>query len=282
MIEEFTSTAYKAHPYGQPTVGHMSDLQSFTRQDAIDLYARYYVPGNVVFVLVGDIDPAEVETLAKKYFGKWKVGPVPEPVRTVEPPQIAERRVTLTDPGQPILGIGYHKPEAQHPDDAVFDVMTEILANGRSSRLHQRMVKEDKSAIAVGAFAGYPGVLYPGLVLAFAIPAKDFTAADCEATILSEVEKLKEGDISAEELEGAKTRIKANWIRQVRNNTGLATMLCRSEVILDSWEEGLAYPMQVDAVTLDDLQRVANEYLTTQNRTVGSVVTEEKGADDAS
>lgn len=282
LIEEFGSTAYKAHPYGQPTVGHMSDLQAFTRQDAIELYNKYYVPGNVVFVLVGDVYPDQVQDLAKKYFGKWEEGPVPEPVRTVEPPQIAARRVTLEDPGQPILAMGYHKPAAKDPDDAAFDVLTEILANGRSSRLHQRMVKEDQTAIAVGAFAGYPGVLYPGLFLTFAIPAKGYTAADCESTILSEIEKLKEGDITPEELEGAKTRIKANWIREVRNNTGLASMLCRSEVILDSWEEGLAYPMEVDAVTLEDLQRISTEYLTTENSTVGSVVTEEEGADDAS
>ncbi len=282
MIEEFVTTAYKAHPYGQPTVGHMSDLQSFTRGDAVDLYEKYYVPGNVVFVLVGDVDPAEVQTLAKKYFGKWKEGPVPEPVRTVEPPQIAERRVTLIDPGQPFLGIGYHKPDAKDPDDVAFDVLSQIFAQGRSSRLHQKMVKEDKSAIAVFAFGGFPGVLYPGLFLTIAVPAKGFTAADCEKTILAEIENLKEGTITAEELDAAKTQIKANWIREVRSNTGFANMLCTSEVIMDSWKDGLAYPMEIDAVTLDDLQRIANEYLITKNRTTGLVVTEEKGADDAS
>jgi predicted Zn-dependent peptidase len=282
LIEDFGCMAYKAHPYGQPTVGWMSDLNSFTRLDAIELYNQYYVPGNVVFVLVGDVDPVEVQGFAEEYFESWEVGPVPEPVRTVEPEQLGERRVTLVDPGQPILAIGYHKPDGLDADDAAFDVLTEILANGRSSRLHQRMVKDDKSAIAVGAFTGYPGVLYPGLFLAFAVPAKGYTAAQCEVTILEEIEKVQEGDISLEELDSAKTRIKANWMRQVRSNTGMANMLCTSEVILGSWEKGLQYPLDIDAVTLEDLQRISLEYLTAQNRTVGSVVTEEKGADDAS
>ncbi|HKI84561.1 MAG TPA: pitrilysin family protein [Candidatus Krumholzibacteria bacterium] len=282
LLEEFITTAYKAHPYGQPTVGHMSDLEAFTRKDALKFHAKYYVPGNVVMCLVGDVDPKEVQSLAKKYFGPWKAAPVPEPVRTVEPPQIAERTVTLKDPGQPLLVMGYHKPAASSPDDAAFDVLTEVMANGRSSRLYKKLVKEEQSAVSVGAFTGFPGQLYPGLFLTFAVPAKGFTAAQCESSILKEFDKAKSGDITAEELEGAKTRLKANWIRQVRSDTGMAQTLCSAQVILGDWQKALSYPSEVDAVTLDDLQRLCKTYLIEKNLTVGTIVTEEKGAEDAS
>ncbi|MFQ5719923.1 MAG: M16 family metallopeptidase, partial [Acidobacteriota bacterium] len=167
LVEEFLAAAYLAHPYGQPTVGHRSDLQSFTREDALDFYDKYYVPSNVVMCLVGDVDPQRVRQLAEKYFGDWKREPTPEPVRTVEPPQKGERRVVVRDPGQPFYIIGYHKPAATDPDDAAYDVLVELLANGRSSRIHKRLVKEEKKAVAVGALTQFPGLLYPGLLVAF-------------------------------------------------------------------------------------------------------------------
>ncbi len=282
LLEEFVTTAYKAHPYGQPTIGHMSDLEAFTRADARAFRDKYYVPGNIVFCLVGDVDPVQVKKLARKYFGSWKKAPVPEPVRTVEPEQIAMREVTLKDPGQPLLVMGYHKPAKNDPDDAAFDVLTAVLANGRSSRLYKKLVKEDKSAVQLGAFTSFPGELYPSLFLVFAIPAKDFTADQCETTILDEIEAIKRGEISPEELQSAKTRLKANWIRGMRSNMGLARNLCSDEIVLGDWRKGLQYPQEIDAVTLDDLTRLANRYLIEKNLTVGRIVTEKKEAKDES
>ncbi len=282
LLEEFVATAYKAHPYGQPTIGHMSDLEAFTRGDARAFRDKYYVPGNVVFCLVGDVDPAQVQKLAKKYFGSWKKAPVPEPVRTVEPEQIAMRTVVLEDPGQPLLVMGYHKPAASDPDDTAFKVLTEVLANGRSSRLFRRLVKEDKSAVQLGAFVGYPGELYPSLFLIYAVPSKGFTAEQCENTIFEEIEAIQDGQITAAELQSAQTRLKANWIRSMRSNTGLARRLCGDEIILGDWKKGLDFAREVDAVTVDDLTRLAQHYLIKKNLTVGTIVTEKKEAKDAS
>jgi predicted Zn-dependent peptidase len=282
LLEEFEAAAYMVHPYGQTGIGCMSDLEAFTRQDAQDFHDKYYVPGNVVFCLVGDVDPDQVKSLAKKYFGSWKAAPVPEPLRTVEPEQLGERTVTIEDPGQPLLVMGYHKPAAKSPDDAAFDVLTEVLANGRSSRLYKRLVKEEKSAVSLGAFTGFPGQLYPGLFLTFVVPAKGFTAAQCEKSVLDELEKAKGGDITAEELAGAKTRLKAQWIRGMRSDTGMGRSLCSAEIVLGSWDRALTYPTEIDAVTLDDLTRLCKTYLIEKNLTVGSIVTEKKGADDAS
>jgi predicted Zn-dependent peptidase len=281
LIEEFLGICYLGHPYGQPLVGHISDLKSFTRQDAIAFYKKNYVPGNIVMCLVGDVNPDEVQELAQKYFKDWEKAPVPEPVRTVEPPQRGERTVTIRDPGQPILAMAYHKPDISDPDTAVYDVLTALVANGRSSRLHQRLVKDEKKAIAVGAITEIPGRLYPGLFLLFAVPAKGVTAADCEASVLEEIDKLKKEPVPATELEAVVTRMKADRIRELRSNQGFASALLEAEVLTGDWHKALTYTLELEAVTPADLQRVAQKTFTYSNRSVGSIVTE-KGEDDAS
>lgn len=283
LIEEFMAICFLGHPYGQPTVGHMSDLNKFTREEAMDLYERYYVPGNIVIGLVGDVDPDEARELAEEYFGDWEEAPLPEPVRTVEPEQRGERRVAIEDPGQPFFLVGFHKPSIHHPDAMAYEVMTSLLANGRSSRLHQRLVKEEKKAVAVGAITQFPGQLYPGLFLLFTVPAKGVKALELEEAVLAEFERMKEEPVSQEELDGVKTRMKANFIRSVQSNTGMAARLVGAEILQDDWTKGLSYPLDVEAVTAEDLQRIAKETFVESNRNIGYIITEEEeGADDAS
>ena len=280
LIEEFLTASYKGHPYGQPTVGHMSDLQSFTREDALDFYEKHYPPSNLVICLAGDVDPKEVQKYAEKYFGDWSSdAPHPEPVRTVEPPQISERRIVMEDPGQPFYLVGYHKPAADHPDARAYEVLTSLFANGRSSRLHERLVKDEKKAIQVGAITQLPGELYPGLFLVYAVPSKDVGALDCEAAIFEELERLQNEPISAEELEGVKTRMRANWVRSMTSNQGMAGTLLQGELVLGNWERALDYGLELDAVTAADLQRIAQETFTKQNRTIGYIITEEEDED---
>ena len=282
MIEEFLAMSYIGHPYGRPLVGYQSDLEHFTRAQAMELYEKYYVPSNVVIGLAGDVDPAEVEALAKRTFGKWKSGLTPPRVHTVEPPQRGERRVAMRDPGQPFLVLGYHKPDMFDPDDPAFDVLTELFANGRSSRLHERLVKEEKKAVAVGAITQIPGELYPGLFMVFVVPSKGVSALECEQSTLDELERFKNELVSAEELEGVKTRMKANFIRQMRSNFGMAASLVQAELFEDDWRQGLLYPTEIDAVTAADIQRIAIDTFVESNRNVAYIITEEEGADDAS
>jgi predicted Zn-dependent peptidase len=264
-------------------VGHMSDLQSFTRRDAVDFYKKYYPPSNIVICLSGDVYPDQVKKLAKTYFENWISDmPQPEPVRTVEPVQRAERRVVMDDPGQPFYLVAYHKPAGSHPDARTFDLITNLVANGRSSRLHQRLVKEEKKAVQVGAITEIPGELYPGLFLIYAVPGKDVTALECEGAIFEELDRLKHEPISAEELEGVKTRMRANWVRSMRSNQGMAGGLLGAELIMGGWERGLDYGLELDSVTAADIQRVAAEAFISSNRTVGYIVTEQEDADDAS
>ncbi len=277
LLEEFMGIAYMAHPYGREVVGFMSDLQALTRAQAEAFFEKYYEPSNLTIAIVGDVDPERIKTLATKYFGRVPSGPKPDPVETVEPPQLGERRVVVEDAAQPFVLIGYHKPSIHHPDDAVFDAITDIVGMGRTSRLYKSLVKEKKIAMAASGFQGMPGVKYPNLFLFYAVPARGHTNEECEEAIYTEIERLKSELVSPEELAKAKTRARASLIRQLDSNSGLAAQLTFYEVITGDWRNLFGQLDKIDKVTAEDIQRVAGEYFTTKNRTVGIIKTTEAG-----
>lgn len=277
LLEEFMGLAYKAHPYGDEVVGHMSDIETLTRAEAETFFEKYYAPSNLTISIVGDVDPDRARELAEKYFGRIPSGPKPDPVETVEPPQLGERRVVIEDKAQPFILIGYHKPDVHHPDDAVFDALTDIVGMGRTSRLFTSLVKEKKIAVYASGFQGMPGNKYPSLFLFYAYPARGRTNQESEEAIYEEIEKLKNELVSPEELAKAKTRARASLVRQLASNSGLAAQLTFYHVITGDWRNLFKQLDKIDEVTAGDIQRVAKEYFTTKNRTVGIIKTIEAG-----
>lgn len=275
LMEEFLAIAYKAHPYGEPVVGHMSDLETMTRSEAKVFFDKYYAPSNLTIAIVGDVDPDEVRKLAEIYFGRISGGSKPDPVETVEPGQLGERRVTVEDPAQPFVLIGYHKPGINHPEYAVFDALTDILGVGRTSRLYKSLVKDRQIAVSASAFQGMPGDKYPGLFLFYAVPARGHTPAACEEAIYEEIEKLRTELVSQEDLEKAKTRARAGLIRALASNRGLASQLTFYEVVTGDWRNLFQQLDRINKVTVEDIQRVAREYFNKKNRTVGLIETQQ-------
>lgn len=273
LVDEFTALAYKAHPYGQSPIGYISDLAALSREQALEFYRKHYSPNNLTAAIVGDVEPQEVMRLAELYFGRLPNMSSPEPLVTVEPPQLGEKRLEIEDPSQPAIIIGYHKPDAKHPDDAVFDAITDLLAGGRTSRLYKKLVKEKKISLTVGAFPGYPGYKYPGLFIFFALPAKGHSNAECEAEILAEIERMKDELVSLEELEPVKTRAKAALVRALDSNSGMASLLCYSQVITGDWKNLFKQLDKINKVTPEDIKRVMNQYFEKSNRTVAQLVT---------
>ncbi len=269
LLEEFMGIAYKAHPYGDQVVGHMSDIETLTRAEAKAFFEKYYAPSNLTIAIVGDVDPDQITELAEKYFGRIPSGPKPDPVETVEPPQLGERRVVVEDPAQPFVLIGYHKPDVHHPDDAVFDALTDIVGTGRTSRLYKSLVKEKKIAVYASGFQGMPGNKYPSLFLFYGVPARGHTNQESEDAIDVEIERLKTEPVTPEELAKAKTRARAGLVRQLASNSGLAAQLTFYHVITGDWRNLFRQLDKIDKVTAEDIQRVAKEYFTTKNRTVG-------------
>ena len=276
LLEEFLAVAYKAHPYGDNVVGHMSDIATLTRGEAKAFFEKYYAPSNLTIAIVGDVDPDQIRELAEKYFGRIPSGPKPDPVETVEPPQLGERRVVVEDPAQPFVLIGYHKPDVHHPDDAVFDTLTDIVGMGRTSRLYKSLVKEKQIAVYASGFQGMPGNKYPSLFLFYAVPARGHTNAESEDAIDAEIERLKTELATPEELAKAKTRARASLVRQLASNSGLASQLTFYHVLTGDWRNLFKQLDKIDKVTAEDIQRVAKEYFITKNRTVG--VTKTMGA----
>ena len=275
LIEEFQSIAYKAHPYGVTGVGHMSDIEYYSRLEADAFRKKYYVPSNMVVAIVGDVKPKEIFKMCDKYFGDIPYSPPPDRIATVEPEQLGERRMVIEDPSQPFYIVGWHIPEGTHPDRPALDALIDYMASGRTSILYKRLVKEQKAALQVAAFAGFPGDKYPSMLAAYAMPTAEHTNQEIEDEIFKAVEELKTDLIPQEEIDKIKARAKAQFINQLNSNMGLAMQLAGYQTQWGNWRELFRTLDGINAVTAEDIQRVAKQYLTDKNRTVCQIVTAE-------
>jgi len=271
LFEQFMATAYVAHPYGQPVVGWPSDLESFSMTDAQAYYKKYYVPADMIVTLVGDVKASEVMPVIEKYFGRLPAGPKPDPLRTVEPPQNAERIVILHETSQPVFIEGYHKPSAKDKDDAVYDALQDLMSNGRTSRLYRSLVRDKKIAAQTGGFNGFPGSKYPNMFVFYAISTPGHTPDETRDAIHTEIERVRNQDISDEELKMIKTRAKADLLRRLGDDQGLAFQLGTAQSLYGDWRELFRHVDAIDKVSKADIRRVANATFVESNRTVGMI-----------
>ena len=276
LFEMFTSVAYIAHGYGMPNIGYMSDLQRFTRDDAKAFYAKHYVPANITVTIVGDVNTKKALPMLRKYFGRLPAGEKPAPPRTIEPRQIAEKTIVMPDAAQPVYAEAYHRPAATHPDNAIYDAISDVLSSGRTSRLHRSLVRDKQIAAGAAAFNGFPGDKYPTLMLFFALPTPGSSNEQIKAALREEIERLKTEPVSAEELKMVKTKAKAGLIRSLRSNGGIAAQLATAHVQYGDWREIFNQVTKIEAVTAEDIMRVANETFVKTNRTVGMIVNDQE------
>ena len=273
LVEQFLGTAFDANPYHRPTIGYASDLQAFSATDALNFFRQYYLPSNMVIALVGDLDPDQVMPIVERYFGQIPAKPKPTELTTVEPPQNSVREVKLNDPAQPFYVEGYHRPSYLDPDDAVYDAITDILSNGRTSRMYRALVRDQKIAAAAAGFSGFPGTKYSHLFAFYGVPLPGHTNQEIQKAIQDEIVKLKTQDVTDEELQMFKTRTKADLIRGLASNEGLAQQLAIYQTRYGDWRELFRYLDKVDKVTKADIRRVANKVFQDDNRTIGTIET---------
>jgi predicted Zn-dependent peptidase len=271
LVEEFLAIAYKVHPYGLPPVGYMSDLQNITRPDAVDFFKKYYQPSNMVMAIVGDVDAKEMKRLAETYFARIPSAPKPEPLRTLEPEQKFERRVTVKLQAQRVLLIGYHKPDKNDPDAAVYDTLGSVLSEGRSSRLQREIVQNQKLAVAAFGFPGFPGEKYPNLFIFGGFTAPGKTNEELEKSMMAQIERTKTELVTKEELEGVKNRFRAGMMGLFKDNTSMASEMAQWETLTGDWRNMFRYLDQLEKVTPEDIQRVAKLTFTDGNRSVGII-----------
>jgi len=271
LVEQFESAAFVAHPYHRPIVGFMSDLQSFSATDAQRFFDKYYIPANMTVSVVGDVKTAEVMPLLEKYFGRLPGKPKPEELATVEPPQMAERRVVLYDQAQPFFIEGYHRPDYRDKDDVVYDAISDLLSNGRTSRLYRGLVRDKKIAAQTAGFGDFPGQKYPNLFVFYAVPLPGHSNKEMEDAIHAEIERLKTEDITDDELKMVKTRAKAGLLRSLAENEGLAQALGTTQARYGDWRELFTDIDHIDKVTKEDIRRVSNQTFVNTNRTIGVI-----------
>jgi len=275
LMEQFQNLAFIASGYHHSTIGYMSDIENISRQDCADFYEKYYVGSNFTVVVVGDVTLEEVQKYAKKYFGKVPPG-APAVMETFEPDQLGERRFVMRDPAHPFVMMGFKVENINHPDDAVYDAIADILGQGRTSRLYSQLVKKDKIAVQAMSFAGFPSKRYRNLMGIFGVPAKDVSAAELEQAILVEIDKLVAEGVTQEELDGVKQRSRASFIRGLRSNGGMSGQLAYYQAQTGDWRNLFREVEAIEAVTVEDIQRVAAEIFVEANRTVALIEHEEE------
>jgi predicted Zn-dependent peptidase len=271
VVEQFTEEAFAAHPYHRPTIGWISDLNSFSATDAQNFFDKYYVPANMVVAVVGDVKTAEAMPIVEKYFSRIPARPKPDTATTTEPPQNSERTVVLREQSQPFYIEGYHRPDYRSPDDQVYNAITDLMSNGRTSRLYRALVRDKQIASDSEGFSGYPGNKYPQLFAFYAFPIPGHKPQEVGDAIHAEIERLKKEDISDEELKMIKTRAKASLIRSLGSNDGLAFALGQYQSRYDDWRELFRSVEKIEKVTKADIRRVANQTFVPENRTVGII-----------
>jgi predicted Zn-dependent peptidase len=273
LLEQFVTAAFQAHPYHRPTIGWPADLNTFSATDAAEFFHKYYIPSNMVVAVVGDLKASTALPILEKYFGRLPAREEPDERTTTEPPQSAERRVVLREQSQPLYLEGYHRPDYRSPDDAVYDAIADLMSDGRTSRLYRSLVRDKKIASDSAGFTGLPGNKYPHLFAFYAFPMPGHTTQEVADAIHAEIEKLKTQDISDAELKMIKTRAKANLLRSLGNNEGLASELALFQTRYGDWRELFHSVDRIDKVTKADIRRVANETFVATNRTVGIIET---------
>jgi predicted Zn-dependent peptidase len=278
LIEQFITTAYSAHEYHRPGIGWMSDLNSFSATDAQNFFDKYYIPANLVVAVVGDVKTADTLALLQKYFGRIPAKPKPDETTTTEPPQNSERRVVLREAAQPLHLEGYHRPDYKSKDDAVYDAIADLMSSGRTSRLYRALVRDKKIASYSAGFSGLPGNKYPHLFAFYAFLLPGRTTQEAADAIHAEIDRLKNEDISDDELKMIKTRAKANLIRGLDSNEGLAGQMAIYQSRYGDWRELFKSVDRIDQVTKADIRRIAAQTFIPDNRTVGIIETKQAPA----
>ena len=273
LIEQFLATAYVAHPYGRSSVGWPSEVGQINATEAMDFHKAYYVGSNIVVAIVGDVSKADLPML-EKYFGRVPAGPKPEEMTTVEPPQFTEKSVVIKEQTQPFYIEGYHRPSYHDPDDAVYDAISDIMSNGRVSRLYRSLVEQQQIAAEAEGFSPFPGDKYPSLFSFYAVPLPGHTTGEMREAIHKEIDKLKSTDVTDAELQMYKTRTRADLLRGLANNQGLANTLAEYQTRYGDWQELFLQLDKVDKVTKADIRRVANKIFVESNRTYAEIDTQ--------
>ncbi len=274
--EAVDELAYKNFAYSHSVIGSLDDLRAATVDDVAQFFKTYYAPNNAVLAIAGDVKTADCLAKVKKYFESIPRQPAPAAVDMVEPAQTEERRLTLDDPLARLarIDIVYHIPQSLTPDADALSVLATVLSSGRSSRFYDTIVRQKQLSSSVYASAGESRG--PGLfrVQGMVMPGK--SVGDLEKAVYEEIEKVKAGPIENWEIEKARNQALRSFVNTLGSSLMRAILLSQLAVYYD--DPGLINTryQRLSSIKAADVQRVAKQYLTAENRSV--VITNPKPA----
>ena len=267
LLVALAAAAFQAHPYRNPVTGWPSDLAGLRRTEARAFLDKYYVPGNTVISIVGDINAAEAKTMAAKYFGSWTARPLPLLLRTSEPPQPGPKVVTMESPQNPIAVVGYKRPGETDKDDAAFDLLRIILGEGKGGLLQKELIADKRLAQRVDAIAAFPAGRYPSLFVFVLVPAPGHSVEENQKALEEFLNRLKLQPWETNILTRARAQARAIYLNHLAGSSGLAAMLASYEGSYGDWHKLFASTDEVNKVTSEDLQRVLIKYFIPTGRT---------------
>ncbi len=275
LMQELEAGAFKVHPYRNPVVGWLQDVERATAEQQQAYYHRYYQPNNAILVMAGDFDTDRVMARVSTLFGSIPAGPAPAPMLLQEPPQRGERRLVVRWRSKvPRLSIAYHAPEIAHPDTYLLQVLAVVLAEGKASRLYQRMVEREQSVTFVSAEFGE--AKDPTLFHIRSEARGDHSIDEVEASIYDELKQVAANGVSAPELDRAKHQIEAHFILSRERTLDQAILLGQMETI-GNLEYVDSYVRNISSVTREQVAEVCERYLNENNRTVGLLLSDGSG-----
>ncbi|MCX5918950.1 MAG: pitrilysin family protein [Deltaproteobacteria bacterium] len=271
LMEQLEATAFQVQPYHWPIIGWMEDIMRITLEDLKRHYQTYYSPANSFLVAVGDFKKGEMLSRIEKTFGSIPPGTAQKQEKPQDPPQTGERRISLRKEAQlPFLVMGYRVPNLHHPDAYVLEVISAILSGGKSSRFYQKLVLEKELVLEADAENSLLSK-DPALFYVYATPLPGKQVGEVEKALEEEIERLQKEPVDKRELEKVKNQLESSFIYSQDSLFFQAMLLARYE-IAQSWKVIDQYLPLIQRVTPEDIQRVARQYLISDNRTAGTLI----------
>ncbi len=271
-FEQFNATAYAASPYRNPVIGWAGDIDSLDVETLRDWYRMWYAPNNAILVVVGAVEPDAVFALAAKHFGALAAGPALQPRPREEPEQQGEKRLVVAAPAtEPYLLMGWKTPALrtaeQEWEPYALEMLVSVLDAGSSARFSRELVRGER--IAASAGASYNAFTrLPGMLLIDATPATGTSIETLEQAILAHIERLQAEPVSEQELARIRSQLIADKVYERDSVFYQAMLLGQFEAVGLGWERIDPLIERLSAVTPEQIQAVAQRYLTTAHRTV--------------
>jgi len=272
LLQEQEAAAFKVHPYRNPIVGWLQDVERATVEEQQAYYRRYYHPNNAILVLAGDFETDEVLTKVERAFGSLPAGASPPPMLLKEPPQRGERRLIVRWRSKvPRLAIAYHAPQIAHVDSYALQVLGVVLSEGKASRFYQRLVEREQSVTFVSA--EYGESKDPTLFHIRAEARGDHSIGEIETSIYDELGRIAGGQLNEHELDRAKHQMEAHFILSRERTLDQAILLGQIETLYDL-DYIDSYLPRINAVTAADVAAACSRYLNEDSRTVALLLSD--------